>query len=308
MTRTQIATTTVTNGSASTSYTIPSDTSTGEHDLYAVLEQNNNYETAEGESTIHIRHSTTITTNNVVASIGETVTFTASIKYNTSQNVPDGTVQFMLGGSNIGSPVTVSNGSASLQYEIPSNTLSGSSIVAKYIQTNDYAASQSSGNTISIREDPTVSLQNVSANRSSTATITASITDKEGTSIDTGKAVLLIDNTQIGSAEDVSNGSVSFSYSVASNAVLGSHSIKIVYQQNQTYNSAFGTASLIVRTPTTLTPVDVSVNKGGTCSVIIQVTDNNGSAVTTGTVNITVGNNSPVSANVNSSGEATITY
>lgn len=308
MTRVQVATATVSNGSASASYTIPSDTSTGEHDLYAVLEQNANYETAEGESTIHIRHSTTTTTSNMVASIGETVTFTATVKYNTSQNVNDGTVQFMLGGSNIGSPVSVSNGQASLQYEIPSNTQSGASIVAKFIQTDDYAASQSSGNTLSIREDPTVSLQNVSANRSSTATITASIVDAEGTSINIGTAVLLIDNTQVGSAQNVTNGSVSFSYTVASNAVLGSHAIKVVYQQNQTYNSAYGTASLIVRTPTSLTPVNTSCNKGGTCSVVIQVKDNNGSAVTSGTVNITVGSDSPVSANVNSSGEATITY
>lgn len=308
MTRIKVAEATVSSGSASASYTVPSSLATGEHDLYAVLEENTKYETAEGESTIHIRHSTVTTTSNMVVSIGEEVTFTAQVKYNTSQNVNEGTVQFVLGGSNIGSPVSVSNGVATLNYTIPSNTQTGASIVAKFIQTDNYAASQSSGNTITLRKDPTVAVQNVSANRSGTASITASVEDGEGTGINTGSAVLQIDGTQVGSAVNVTNGSVTFSYSVPANATLGSHAIKVVYQKNQTYNSAYGTASLIVRTPTSLTPVDVSVNKGGTCTVIIQVKDNNNAAVTSGTVNITVGTASPVGATVNSSGEASITY
>lgn len=308
MTRTQIGTATVENGVANTTYTIPSDTTPGSHTLYGVYQENDNYVNAEGYNTLEVRVPTVTTVNDVLASIGETATFTAQVKHHTNQNVNEGTVQFQLGGTNIGTPQNVSDGVATLQYEIPSNTEDGTAITAVFIETNTYGASTSVAGTLSIREGTNVVVENISANRGSTATITAIVTDSDGDNVTTGQAQLYIDNTISGEPVNVVGGSVSFSYDVANNAVLGGHSIKVSYLQNDTYDPADGTATLTVRTPTTLTAVNVSGNKGATVPVTVRVTDPNSSAITTGTVNITVGNGTAVPATVGNSGEATIQY
>lgn len=308
MTRQKIGTASEANGIAETTYVIPGDATTGNRTLYATYEQNDEYMLAEGYNTIEIRVPTEITVDNVLASIGETATFSAAVKHHTSQNVNEGTVQFQLGGVNIGSPVNVSNGIATLQYEIPSNTEDGAEITAIFIETLTYGASTSAAGTLSIREGTNVVVENLSANRGTTATITATVTDADGDNVSTGQAQLYIDNTLSGEPVNVVSGSVSFSYDVANNAVVGGHAIKVAYLQNDTYDPADGTATLTVRTPTTLTAVNVSGNKGATVPVTIRVTDPNSSAIVDGTVNITVGDGTPQSATVGNSGEATIQY
>lgn len=308
MTRTNIGTATVENGVAETTYTIPGDATTGSHTLYATYEQNDNYMLAEGYNTIEIRIPTVTTIEDVLASIGETATFTANVKHHTNQNVNEGTVQFQMGGVNIGTPASVSNGVATLQYEIPSNTEDGTEITAVFIETTTYGASTSAAGTISIREGTNVLVQSLSANRDTTATITATVTDASGDNVSTGQAQLYIDNTISGEPVNVVNGAVSFSYAVANNAILGGHTIKVAYLQNDTYDPAEGTATLTVRTPTTLTAVNVSGNKGATIPVTVRVTDPNSTAIINGTVNITVGQGTAVPATVGSSGEATINY
>ena len=308
MARQQIGTASVANGIAETTYVIPGDATTGNRTLYATYEQNDDYMLAEGYNTIEIRVPTETTVDNVLASIGETATFSATVKHHTSQNVNEGTVQFQLGGVNIGSPVNVSNGIATLQYEIPSNTEDGTEITAIFIETLTYGASSSAAGILSIREGTNVVVGNLSANRGTTATITATVTDADGDNVSTGQAQLYVDNTLSGEPVNVVGGSVSFSYDVANNAVVGGHSIKVSYLQNDTYDPADGTATLTVRTPTTLTAVNVSGNKGATVPVTIRVTDPNSSAIIDGTVNITVGEGTPQSATVGTSGEATIQY
>lgn len=215
MTRTQIGTATVENGVANTTYTIPSDTTPGSHTLYGVYQENDNYVNAEGYNTLEVRVPTVTTVNDVLASIGETATFTAQVKHHTNQNVNEGTVQFQLGGTNIGTPQNVSDGVATLQYEIPSNTEDGTAITAVFIETNTYGASTSVAGTLSIREGTNVVVENISANRGSTATITAIVTDSDGDNVTTGQAQLYIDNTISGEPVNVVGGSVSFSYDVA---------------------------------------------------------------------------------------------
>lgn len=310
MTRTQIGTATVSNGVAETTYTVPGDTSSGLYTIYATYQENDDYELASAYANARIRIPTTITVDNVLASKGEEgVQFKAYVKHHTSQNVNEGTVQFKVGGTNIGSAVNVSNGVATLSYDIPSNQADGEAITAAFIQTDTYGGSTTTtAGLLTIREGTNVTVNNVSANRSSTATITASITDSDGDPISTGKAQLYIDNTASGSQVNVSNGSATFSYEVANNAVVGGHTIKVAYLKNDSYDPAEGTATLTVRTPTVLTAVNRSGNKGTTVPLVVQVKDNNNTAIPSGTVNITVGSDSPVSATVSANGEATINY
>lgn len=315
MTKTTIAeNVTVSEGRAETTYVIPSDTTPGSHTIHATYAQNDHYMTSTGYNTAQIRIPTTITVDNVLTSYGEETVFTATVKHHTNQNVDAGTVQFQVESSedvmvNVGSPVNVVNGVATLTIdEAPSTWKDNGDIQATFIQTNIYGSSTSATATLSIRDEANVSVSDISGNRDTQITITATITDADDSGITSGQAQLYIDNTVSGSAQTVSNGSVSFTYSIADNAVVGSHTIKVVYLQNNEYDSAEGTASLIVRTPTTLTPVNVSGNEGATIPVTVRVTDPNNSAITSGTVNITVGSDSAVQATVGNSGEATIQY
>lgn len=309
VTKQKIGTANVIDGEATLEWTIPSTMKIGTSNIYGTYIENSIYMSAEGYNTIQVRHATSTTVQNVLASIGETAIFTANVKYSTNQNVNEGTVQFQLGSANIGSPVNVSNGVATLQYTIPSNIESGAEIRAYFLETNTYSASTSNAGTLTLREGTNVTVNNISANRGEEITITASITDSSSDLVNTGSAKLFIDNTLI-STQDVnpSTGVVSFTYNVANNAVLGSHTVKIEYQQNDSYDAGEGTGTLTVRTPTLLTPTNVSANAGSTVYVTVNVTDNNNTPIPTGTVNITVGSDSPVNAIVNASGEATIQY
>ena len=305
----KIGTANVVDGEATIEWTIPSTMKIGTSNIYGTYIENSVYMSAEGYNTIQIRHATTTTVQNVLASIGETSTFTANVKYSTNQNVNEGTVQFQLGNANIGSPVNVSNGIATLQYIIPSNIESGAEIRAYFLETNTYAASTSNPGTLTLREGTNVSVNNISANRGEEITITANVTDSNAGPVNTGSAKLYIDDTLIDTQNiNTTTGVVSFTYAVANNAILGSHTIKIEYQQNDSYDAGEGTGTLTVRTPTNLNPVNISANAGSTIPITINVVDQNNTPIPTGTVNIVIGETSPISAQVNASGEATIQY
>lgn len=313
MTKTTIGTATVTEGRAETTYTIPGDTVPGQHTIYATYVENDNYMTGTAYNTAEIRIPTVTTVDDVLTSYGETTTFTAHVKHHTNQDVDAGTVQFQVEGTNIGSPVNVVNGLATLVISendggAPNTWNDGDEITAIFIETNIYGASTSVAGTLSIRGSSNVTLTNISANRGTTATITAEVTDANDDPINEGTAQLYIDNTLQGEPVSVSNGTVTFSYGVANNAVVGSHTIKVIFAQTSNYDPAEGTAQLIVRTPTVLTPVNLSANVGDNAPITIRVTDDNNTSITQGTVLITVGNGSAVEATVGNSGEASISY
>lgn len=309
MTKTKIGTANVVDGEATLEWTIPSTMKIGTSTIYGTYIENDTYMTDTAYNTIQVRRATTTVVQNVLASVGEQATFTATVKHSTNQNVDEGTVQFQLGSSNIGSPVNVSNGVATLQYTIPSNVESGAEIRAYFLETNTYAASTSNAGTLTLRTGTDVTVTNISGNRGEQITINAQITDVNADPVNTGSAKLLIDDTIVSTQNvNTSTGAVSFNYTVAQNAILGSHVIKVQYQQNDSYDAGEGTGTLTVRTPTTLTAVNISANAGSTIPLTINVKDPNNTPIPSGTVNITVGSESPVPASVNASGEATIQY
>ena len=307
MTKTEIGTVTITNGQGSINYTVPGD-ATGEKTISGVYQENNTHEQATGTGILYIRIPTTITMDNTIyASTGETITLTANIQHHTNQNVETGQVQFQLDGANIGSLVNVVEGVATLQYEVPSNITSGATITALYIQNEIYATSETSS-TLQIRENINIVLNDLSFNRGTSNQITAGVTDSDGDIINIGTAVLYVDNIPQGEPVNVTDGSVTFDYNVSQTMQVGQHTIKVEYQQNNTYNQADITANMIIRTPTVLEPVNVSANKGRDVTVKIRVNDEQGSPIREGDVIITVGNGNGTTATVDANGEATITY
>lgn len=308
-----IGTVNVENGQATKSYTIPSNFKVGESTIRAVYLENDHYQRGEDTSTLTVKKPTALTVSNTLGSIGKSATFKATVEdVVAGSNINVGTVQFKLGGNNLGSPVSATGTEFILNIAVPSGTETGDEITAVYQGTSTYDGCVSTtAGIITLRKDINITVPTVSANRGTTPTITATCTDGQGQPVTTGSAVLKIDGVQSGESVniDTTNGTFTFtSYSVGSSATVGSHTITVEYAENDTYNEQTGTGSLIVRTPTTITCVDTSANPGEQGkSIQVNVRDNNNNNVTEGNVQITVGSGSAVTAAV-SNGVATISY
>ena len=313
MTKHNIDTVNVRNGVATTEYTVPSNFKVGQSTIIATYIENDNYQTASANGQVTIKRPTSISVGNTLASKGQTGVFTATVLDTVaSTNVSEGTVQFKLDGVNFGSPVTSSNGTFTLNQTIPNDAETGDEITAVYQGNNTYAGcTTTTAGILTLRQDINITVPTLSANRGSTPTITATCTDGNSDPITTGSAILKIDGVQSGQAVTIDSQTGTFeftSYSVPASATVGSHTITVEYQQNDSYNATTGTGSLIVRTPTVLTAVDTSANPGEEGHTLqVNVRDNDNHEVTEGTVEITVGSNSAVQAAV-SNGVATITY
>ena len=309
----EIGTVSVSDGVAEKEYTIPSNFKVGESTIRAVYIQNDHYQTAQSTGTATIKKPTTITVNNTLATKGETGTFTATVQDVLAQTpVTEGTVQFKRNGTNFGSPVSASGGVFTLEQVVPNDAATGDEITAVYQGTSTYSTCTSTtAGILTLRGDINITVQTLSANRGATPSIVATATDGSGNPVTVGSAVLKIDGVQSGEAVTINSTTGTFtftSYTVPNSAAVGSHTITVEYARNNQFNEQTGIGSLIVRTPVTLTPVNTSVNPGQTgASIQVNVRDESNHDVTEGTVEITIGANTPVSAAV-SNGIATITY
>lgn len=313
MTTIEIGTVSVSDGVAEKEYTIPSNFKVGESTIRAVYIQNDHYQTAQSTGTATIKRPTAITVENVLGSKGQVGTFTATVIDAINQTtVTDGTVQFQWKGTNFGSPVTATNGEFVLEQLVPTDAETGDEITAVYQGTSIYSSSTTTtAGILTIRGEINITVQTLSANRGTTPTIIATATDGNGDPITVGQATLKIDGTQSGSSVMINStdGTFSFtSYTVPQEAPVGSHTITVEYAQNDNYDAKTGVGSLIVRTPVTLSPVNTSVNPGETAAPIqVTVKDHNNHDVTEGSVQITIGSESAVTAVV-SNGLATVNY
>lgn len=311
MTNREIGSANVSGGIASTTYTIAGDETVGDFTLTGKYIENDTYKEATGTADFKVRIGTTITASNVIASHNQTSTFTATVNYNSVNPVDEGQVQFKLKGTIIGT-ASVSNGTASLDYQVPSTITTGDEITANYLGTNTYGASvTSTPATIKIRTNPTVSVNGSSINKgdysSSNLTYPVTVTDVEEDSIDEGTVKLYIDNNLINTQTSTTNHTFNcvINSSTIQNLSYGSHTIRAVYEQNDDYNSAEGTATLIIRTPSHIVAPNVSANASGSATLEVTVYDNNNVIVTEGQVSFTDPNSQVSNIVVGANGKAT---
>src|SRR5205823_4279635 len=105
-------------GSATSGST--SSLSVGNHTVTAVYSGNSNFNTSTGTlaggQTVNKADTSTAVSSSVNPSVfGQSVTFTATVSASSpGSGTPGGTVQFKIDGSNYGSPVSLSGGTASV--------------------------------------------------------------------------------------------------------------------------------------------------------------------------------------------------
>lgn len=308
MTKTKIGTATVKKGVATTKYTIGSEDAVGDFKLIGTYLENSKYKKATGEASYKVRIGTVITVLNSIGTAGEKTRFTANVKYNSTLNVNEGLVQFQLNGANIGEAVTVTGGVATLDYTLPENITDNSKISAKYLGTGTYAGSVTTKTgTLSMRQTPTILLQNKVANRGEKLQITGTITDGDGNNISTGTAQLYIDEKQVGDSVNVSSGEITFTWDIPNSTSTGSHTAKIVYAENDTYTSASATSQINIRTKVNLMNSSISGNLGDTVTLTTTVTDEYSHPVQEGQVKISI-NNTTTTVTVTAEGVATTTF
>lgn len=284
----------VSGGVAKTTYTIPSDVSTGDFYLHGTYNQNEHYKQATDTADFKIRLATTITVNDVLGNHGESSTFTATVKYDTTSNVNEGQVRFTLGSTVIGT-ANVSNGVATLDYTIPDEVADGTAITANYLGTSTYGASATStSGTLSIRSEDLIlnvgvvtPSNNSSINRGETLEIGVSATENnppDYTIVPNGSVSLYVDNTLIQSniTYDSQDNMYLHTYTIPNNMTAGQHTIRAVFAQTSEYTETTATTTFIVRNPTHIVVSNTSGNAGGEATLLATIYDENDAIVTTG--------------------------
>lgn len=303
MTQTENAT--VVNGVATTTHTVDGNATVGDFTLTGTYQQNNTYKESTNTATFHVRIATTITVDNVLANHQEDATFTAHVLYNNSSPVTGGQVQFKLAGNIIGT-ANVTGGTATCTYNIPTTIETGDEITATYLGNETYATSLTlTPATITLRTSPSILLQAVSVNRGQTVNVPITVEDQNGDPITTGQLQVYLDNTLLDTINISSN--TVYQYTAPNDATVGVHIFKARYVQDNTYKTSESTSNIIVRNPTTISPVNVSANAGGTATLTVNVYDSNNAPVTEGEVTFTAPGGTVTTVAVGNNGAATTT-
>ena len=312
----------VDNGLASGTYILPAGTAAGSYMIEASYGGTNNFATS-GDTSQQLMVTPAETTSLAVSA---TATFSASVQTvllsaavnSTAGTVNEGMVKFTIlsGMTVIGTAISepVAAGVASGNYTLPAGTVGGTyTIQASYGGATDFATSSDSTQQLNLSPAlVTVAASTTTVNFSNlvqTVTLSATVTSTAGT-VDEGMVTFTIVNGtgSIGTpvAGQVTNGSVSVTYTLPAGVAFGNYTIEAVYggtasfktgtdkSQNLAVDStgaittlsavaasaSFGTSSQMVTLSITITSTAGPVNEGTVTFTILSGTTVIGTAVT----------------------------
>jgi hypothetical protein len=263
--------------------------SAGTHTVAATYAGDTNFTGSFGSltQTVNQASSTTAVSSSANPSVfGQSVTFTATVS--SSAGTPTGTVQFIVDGSNLGSPVTLSGGTASTS--TAGLSVGTHTITASYSGDTNFSGSSgslaggqtvnqaSSGTSVSSSENPSIFGDNVTF----TATVTAV---SPGAGTPTGTVNFTIDGSPAGSGT-LSGGTTSISTSSLS---AGTHTVVASYTGDTNFTGSSGSLTQTVNQASSSTAVSSSVNPSvfGQ-SVTFTATVSSSAGTPTGTVQFIV--------------------
>ena len=219
--------------------------------------------TLAGGQTVSAGGSTTAVTSSVNPStFGQSVTFTATV--NSTSGTPTGTMQFVIDGSNSGSPVALVAGVATQStaaLAAGNHTVSGT-----YIPTGSFSASSGSltgGQTVNPASTTTaVSSSSVSSVFGTSVTFTATVAPvAPGAGTPTGTVQFAVDGSNLGTPVTVDGTGHATSQGIATLNV-GNHPVTATYTATGSFSGSSGTlpgGQTVTQAPTT-TVVASSVN------------------------------------------------
>ncbi|MGA3133881.1 MAG: Ig-like domain repeat protein [Terracidiphilus sp.] len=300
----------VSNGSASATYTLPGGTNAGTYTITASYAGAGSFTSSSDNThtlTVSAAPTTTTAASQTATASGssQSVLLSATVT-STAGTVNAGTVTFTVlnGGTQVGSAATsstLSNGNASVNYTLPAGTASGTyTIQAVYSGSTNFTGSSDNTHTLTINGGSTVTTtSNASATFSTnnqSVTLSATVTSTAGT-VNSGTITFTVLNggTPIGASTSpvsVSNGSASASYTLPGGTNAGTYTITASYIGTGSFTgSSDNTHTLTVSAATTTTAAanQSAAFSGSNQSVTLSATvTSTGGTVNAGTVTFTV--------------------
>jgi len=254
---------------------------------------------------------TTLTAAPSPATVGQTVTLTATVARTAGSGTPTGKVTFEVNGTPQEQPVALnSSGVATMTFN-PAAT-GTDSLTANY--GGDPGDSISTG-TASLVVNKAATATTLTAAPSpatigQTVTLTATVARTVGSGTPTGTVTFEVNGKVQGSAVTVNSSGVATTTFKA--AAVGTDALTAIYNGDASDNSSTGTASLVVNkvaTTTTLTAAPSNAIVGSTVTLTATVAKASGSGAPTGAVTFEVNGTEQGSAvTLNASGVATLTF
>jgi len=273
----------VVNGSASVDWTVPSDFAAGNYPVNATYNGNEDYLESNGTGVVEVLPlDTTTTAGNVTGKPGENVTIPINVTDANGNPVRDGNVTVVLpDGTSVTVPVV--NGSASVDWTVPSDFAAGNYTVdANYNGNDDYNPSENSTEAVISALDTTTVVDPVSGKPGETVPVNVTVTDENGNPVRDGNVtVVLPDGTSV--TVTVVNGSASVDWTVPEDYV-GDYKANATYEGTDVYNPSNNTGDITI---VPLVDVEIhitvdrnSVNYGDVVEFIITVVNNGPSNAT----------------------------
>ena len=228
--------------------------------------------------------STVVTPSSDSETYGQSAIYTATVT-SAAGTPADGSVQFLVDGSDDGSPVSVTEGTATLPIAEPKGTFT---ITAQYTGDSGYAATLASAETAAtLTVGPAATTTSVSPVSTSvpsgqSATFTAVVTSSSAGRPPDGTVQFLVNNSDYGSAVTVNGGTASLPISEP----IGTYSVTAQYAGDGTNYSASAVSSASTltvtqaitktATATVVTPASASVDFGQSVTFTANVTSTSG--------------------------------
>src|SRR6202453_583483 len=267
-------------------------------------------------NTIHSQTVTAPTTTALTASastvtVGQSVTFTATVAPVSGTGIPTGSVTFFDGATAIGTAAVNGSGVATL---MTSTLAQGShSVTATYGGDLNFASSASAAVSVQVNADALIGTTAgvtgpATATQGASVMFTATITPASGTAKPTGIVTFLDGATALGTGTLNSSGVATFSTTALTTGV---HSITAQYPGDANFSGSTSpaisitiNAAALLGTTTVLTGPSTAAS-GASVSFMASVTPASGTKTPTGTVSFLDGATSLGTGTLNASGSAT---
>lgn len=236
--------------------------------------------------------NTAVSASEVSATIGDPVTFSATVTPVVGSN-PTGSVQFYVNGSSFGAPVAL-NGDTATSAPYQTTALGDLTVTAQYLGDTTFAPSTSVGINVHVHKvlaptSTTISASPTSTVYGQTVTLNANVAASDG-GTPTGSVIFTEGGTTLGTAPVDGSGNASLDVTTLG---VGSHSITAKYSGDDDYSATSSApASVTVAKATavvSLSSANTNTVAGQAVALNVQVTaGGSGSGTPTGSVQLTV--------------------
>ncbi|UTB32259.1 MAG: Ig-like domain repeat protein [Methanobacterium sp. ERen5] len=249
---------------------------------------------------------TEITVNNVNAKHGDKTSITATLKDENQNPIKGQTVTFQISGQTIGTAITDSTGTATIEYIV--QQIFGTYIINANTQADNIYTAATGKATLTVNPIKTeLRLQDIEGNHGYTANIKARLVDENFNPLAWKTLTFQISGQTIGTAITDDTGTATLNYIITQ--TVGSYLLTANYDGDNIYAASTSKATLTVNPiEAKLTVNDVTAKHGYSSSVKATLTDDSGNSISGKTVSFYLNGNIIGTTTTDTTGTATLNY